>query len=94
MYCVAKGDTLSSVMEVLVGDSNWLRLWAANGNEDGLDETVTIHHPVSRQTPVTQSLVHSTVTATMIMVAIYLPVLRQASAAVWGRLTFSSESNV
>jgi hypothetical protein len=60
MYCVAKGDTLSSVMEALVGDSNWLRLWAANGNEDGLEETVTIYHPVPPRNPLASSytLIH------------------------------------
>ena len=52
MYCVSQGDTLASVMEALVGDGNWLRLWAANGNEDGLNETVTIYHPVTWRGPV------------------------------------------
>jgi hypothetical protein len=56
MYCVSQGDTLASVMEALVGDSNWLRLWAANGNEDGLNETVTIYHPVTRQNLAARSL--------------------------------------
>mmetsp|Transcript_30033 Transcript_30033/g.79254 ORF Transcript_30033/g.79254 Transcript_30033/m.79254 type:complete len:303 (-) Transcript_30033:109-1017(-) len=45
MYCVGTGDTLGAVMSRLVGDSNWLRLWAVNGNDDGRQDTILITHP-------------------------------------------------
>jgi len=45
MYCAQAAETLESVMRELVGDSNWLRLWAANGNDDGNPLTPTITHP-------------------------------------------------
>ena len=33
-YCVSPGDTLGAIMRRVALDSNWLRLWALNGNED------------------------------------------------------------
>jgi len=45
VYCVNPGDTLSRIMQEIALDFNWLRLWAANGNEDGDDDTLTVFHP-------------------------------------------------
>lgn len=45
MYCTSAAETLESVMRDMLGDSNWLRLWAANGNDDGDPFTPTIRHP-------------------------------------------------
>jgi len=45
MYCAGASETLESVTRDLLGDSNWLRLWAVNGNEDGDPLTPTIKHP-------------------------------------------------
>jgi hypothetical protein len=39
------GETLDVIMREMIGDSNWLRLWAANGNDDGDSLTPTISHP-------------------------------------------------
>jgi len=44
-YCIGEGDTLQSVTRKLAMDFNWMRLWLANGNEDGDPETTTIEHP-------------------------------------------------
>mmetsp|Transcript_14820 Transcript_14820/g.35167 ORF Transcript_14820/g.35167 Transcript_14820/m.35167 type:complete len:1205 (-) Transcript_14820:500-4114(-) len=44
-YCVGPEDTLLVKMKELTLDMNWLRLWAANGNEDGDDLTSTIEDP-------------------------------------------------
>ena len=45
VYCVNQGDTLQRIMQDLALDFNWLRLWAANGNEDGDADTTTVNHP-------------------------------------------------
>jgi len=45
MYCAQASETLESIMREVVGDSNWLRLWAVNGNEDGDPLTPTMSHP-------------------------------------------------
>ena len=45
VYCVNQGDTLQRIMQELALDFNWLRLWAANGNEDGDADTTTVNHP-------------------------------------------------
>eukprot|EP00291_Cryptomonas_curvata_P024301 CAMPEP_0172173314 /NCGR_PEP_ID=MMETSP1050-20130122/12975_1 /TAXON_ID=233186 /ORGANISM="Cryptomonas curvata, Strain CCAP979/52" /LENGTH=1465 /DNA_ID=CAMNT_0012845035 /DNA_START=193 /DNA_END=4588 /DNA_ORIENTATION=+ len=44
-YCVAPGDSLSSIMRKISLDSNWLRLWALNGNEDMETNRVGIINP-------------------------------------------------
>jgi hypothetical protein len=45
VYCVNPGDTLQRIMQEIALDFNWLRLWAANGNEDGDQDTMTVLHP-------------------------------------------------
>mmetsp|Transcript_23151 Transcript_23151/g.55043 ORF Transcript_23151/g.55043 Transcript_23151/m.55043 type:complete len:1041 (-) Transcript_23151:237-3359(-) len=45
VYCVKAGGTLEALMRQLTLDFNWLRLWAANGNEDGDPDTVTALDP-------------------------------------------------
>ena len=45
VYCVNPGDTLQRIMQEIALDFNWLRLWAANGNEDGDEDTETVYHP-------------------------------------------------
>jgi hypothetical protein len=45
VYCVNPGDTLQRIMQELAMDFNWLRLWAANGNDDGDVDTTTVYHP-------------------------------------------------
>jgi hypothetical protein len=44
-YCVGPEDTLLVKMKELTMDMNWLRLWAANGNDDGDELTQTIDDP-------------------------------------------------
>ena len=36
---------MQRIMQDLALDFNWLRLWAANGNEDGDADTTTVNHP-------------------------------------------------
>ena len=45
VYCVNPRDTLQRVMQEVALDFNWLRLWAANGNDDGDVDTTTVYHP-------------------------------------------------
>ena len=45
MYCAQQGETLEVLMREIVGDANWLRLWAANGNDDADPLTPTMTHP-------------------------------------------------
>ena len=44
-YCVSAGDTLSTIMRKISLDSNWLRLWALNGNEDMETNVIAINNP-------------------------------------------------
>jgi hypothetical protein len=44
-YCVNPSDSLLSLMKGISPDLNWLRLWAANGNDDNDVRTSTIHDP-------------------------------------------------
>ena len=45
VYCLGDGDTLQSVMLAVAGDANWLRVWAASGNDDGDPDTATVADP-------------------------------------------------
>ena len=45
IYCLSGGDTLQSIMLAVAGDVNWLRLWAANGNDDEDPDTTTVTVP-------------------------------------------------
>lgn len=42
---LASGDTLLLKMKQFAPDMNWLRLWAANGNDDDDDQTETMDDP-------------------------------------------------
>jgi hypothetical protein len=44
-YCVQETDSLHVKMKEYSMDMNWLRLWAANGNEDGDDLTQDVEDP-------------------------------------------------
>jgi len=44
-YCVNPSDSLLSLMKGISPDLNWLRLWAANGNDDNDVRTSTIQDP-------------------------------------------------
>jgi hypothetical protein len=44
-YCVQGEDTLLVKMKEYAVDMNWLRLWAANGNDDGDELTTEVEDP-------------------------------------------------
>jgi hypothetical protein len=44
-YCVQGEDTLLVKMKEYAEDMNWLRLWAANGNDDGDELTTEVEDP-------------------------------------------------
>jgi len=44
-YCVGPEETLQTKMKLLSEDMNWLRLWAANGNDDGDPLTAIVEDP-------------------------------------------------
>jgi len=44
-YCVTSEETLLVKMKEYSVDMNWLRLWAANGNDDGDDLTTPVEDP-------------------------------------------------
>merc|ERR1711998_310769 len=44
-YCANSGETLLRKMKEYSIDMNWLRLWAANGNDDGDELTNTVEDP-------------------------------------------------
>lgn len=44
-YCVNPSDSLLTLMKGISPDLNWLRLWAANGNDDNDVRTSTIQDP-------------------------------------------------
>ena len=44
-YCVSERDSLLYVMKGISPDLNWLRLWAANGNDDNDPRTSPVDDP-------------------------------------------------
>lgn len=44
-YCVGEGDTLHYITKHMHLDTNWLRLWVANGNDDDDSNTFALHNP-------------------------------------------------
>ena len=44
-YCVNPSDSLLTLIKDISPDINWLRLWAANGNDDNDDRTLTVTDP-------------------------------------------------
>ena len=44
-YCVESTDTLQLIMRETIGDFNWLRVWVANGNDDGDPDTQLVENP-------------------------------------------------
>mmetsp|Transcript_25161 Transcript_25161/g.61011 ORF Transcript_25161/g.61011 Transcript_25161/m.61011 type:complete len:192 (-) Transcript_25161:14-589(-) len=44
-YCVEGSDTLQLIMRDTIGDFNWLRIWVANGNDDGDPDTQLVENP-------------------------------------------------
>ena len=58
VYCVNPGDTLQRIMQEIALDFNWLRLWAANGNEDGDEDTLTVYHPDDLMKTSTQHIIN------------------------------------